>query len=133
MTGTLTLKPVATYSSGTAISKAGTTGTITPGDYQVNPPYTPKIKHLSLEYTSSLEIPMDTYSAGSQADQADRVFYIQPFGYSEVQREAGALHYSFLPQYNAEGELYIGIRDLRPPQDLALLFQLAEGSANPDL
>ena len=31
----------------------------------------------------------------------------------------------------AEGELYIGVRDLHPPQNLALLFQVVDGTANP--
>lgn len=33
---------------------------------------------------------------------------------------------------DASGNLYIGIRDLQPPQNLHMLFQVAEGSENPD-
>lgn len=33
---------------------------------------------------------------------------------------------------DASGNLYIGIRDLQPPQNLHILFQVAEGSENPD-
>ena len=41
-----------------------------------------------------------------------------------------------LPQFRAgsdpaEGELYVGVRDLHPPQNLALLFQVVDGTANP--
>lgn len=100
-------------------------------NYQVNPPYTPKIKQLNVDYTSSIEVLMDAYKLGVQTD---RLFYIRPFGYDEVQPETGPLpYYRLLPQYDYEGELYIGLRGVRAPQNLALLFQMAEGSANPNL
>jgi hypothetical protein len=98
--------------------------------YQVNPPYTPKIKSLSVDYTSSTEVVLATYQAGAEIDQ---LFHIQPFGYDELQPEPQTSRYCFLPQYDNEGELYIGVRDVYPPQNLAVLFQLAEGSADPDL
>jgi hypothetical protein len=60
------------------------------------------------------------------------MFHIQPFGYSEIHPDSDE-HYQFLPQYDNEGELYIGIERLQPPQNLSLLFQMAEGSADPDL
>ena len=94
--------------------------------YKVNPPYTPKIKSLKLDYSAAVEIVMANYKPESQID---RIFHIQPFGVSEIAPDQSV----FLPQYNYEGELYIGIQDVHPPQNLSLLFQMAEGSANPDL
>ncbi len=104
--------------------------TVDAAQYQVNPPYTPKIKSLSVDYTSSTEVMLTTYQTGAEIDQ---IFHIQPFGYDEVQPEPQTLRYYFLPKYDNEGELYIGFRDLSPPQNLAILFQMAEGSADPDL
>lgn len=99
--------------------------------YQVNAPYTPKIKQLTVDYSASIEIMMEGYTPGLQVD---RVFHIQPFGYAELQPEmAPSPHTRFLPQYDNEGELYIGLQGVQAPQNLALLFQMAEGSANPDL
>jgi hypothetical protein len=109
-----------------AIALSEENGDVTAANYQVNPPYTPKIKSLKLDYNAAVEIVMADYKPGSQTD---RIFYIQPFGFSEIMPEQPF----FLPQYNYEGELYIGIRDVHPPQNLSLLFQMAEGSANPDL
>jgi hypothetical protein len=114
----------------TAMANKQADETIKAEDYQVNPPYTPKIKKLSLDYTSSAEIITKVYRPGSQID---RIFHIHPFGYHEIQPESDNQHYLFLPQYDHEGELYLGIRDAQPPQNLSLLFQMAEGSANPDL
>nr|VFK62403.1 MAG: Baseplate J-like protein [Candidatus Kentron sp. UNK]VFK70490.1 MAG: Baseplate J-like protein [Candidatus Kentron sp. UNK] len=100
--------------------------------YQVNPPYTPKIKTLGVSYSASVEVALDTYETGTQAD---RLFHIHPFGIHEARAPRGedAEGFSFLPQYPNEGELYIGIAGAWPPQNLALLFQVAEGSANADL
>ncbi|MCB0207855.1 MAG: baseplate J/gp47 family protein [Anaerolineae bacterium] len=113
----------------TAISK-GEGSALVAEHYQVNPPYTPTIKQMSLGYAASVEIRMAAYKPESQVD---RIFHIQPFGYSEVEPEALTGHYPFLPQYHYEGELYIGIQEVHPPQNLSFLFQMAEGSANPDL
>ncbi len=98
--------------------------------YQVNPPYTPKIKSLSIGYAASVEIVMDAYRRGAQDDRID---HIHPFGAGEILPELEGNRYGLLPRYDNEGELYIGIRDLQPPQTLTLLFQMAEGSGNPDL
>ena len=38
-----------------------------------------------------------------------------------------------LSEYNFEGELYIGLRNVQAPQNVALLFQMAESSADPNL
>ncbi len=100
-------------------------------NYQVNAPYTPKIKQLTVDYDASTEIVMKDYTPGLQAD---RLFHIQPLGYGEMQPDTGpSPHVRFLPQYDNEGELYIGLEGVQAPQNLALLFQMAEGSANPDL
>lgn len=97
--------------------------------YQVNPPYTPKIKSLTLDYTAAAELVLDP-AAG--AASALRVFHVQPFGYAELAADPVLPGRPFLPQYDFEGELYIGLRNVAAPQNVSLLFQVAEGSANPD-
>lgn len=99
--------------------------------YQVNAPYTPKVKQLTVDYSASIEIMMEGYTPGLQAD---RLFHIQPFGYAELRPDLElSPHARFLPQYDDEGELYIGMQGVQAPQNVALLFQMAEGSADPDL
>ena len=98
--------------------------------YIVNAPYTPKIKHLSLGYSATLEIDL---SKTDLATLEDSLYHIEPFGYRNLAGIDPKIGPFFLPQFDNEGELYIGIRDLAPPQSLSLLFQLAEGSADPDL
>lgn len=104
--------------------------TVTAANYQVKPPYTPRIKTFLVDYTASTEVVLD---AASGDLRADRLFHIHPFGASPLEAEADARGTRFLPRYNHEGELYIGIRNAKPPETVSLLFQMAEGSADPDL
>lgn len=126
-------------------------------------PYTPAIESLSIDYTTSAEValpeekrtrfaqdPLPPPAAKPAADteEAGHLLHLHPFGYSPVatsgawRKIAGdeegkiiteKMFFPFLPRYEAEGELYLGISNLAPPQTLSLLFQMAEGSANPDL
>ncbi len=100
-----------------------------PQPYAINAPYTPAIKSLRLGYSSALEIDP---SGDDFSQQPDHLYHVEPFGFRDL--SAGpAQPFSFLPQFENEGELYIGIHNLKPPQSLALLFQMAEGSADPSL
>lgn len=113
-----------------AIANKKENDTIDANIYQVNPPYTPKIKKLDVHYSASLELRLADYTPKGVED---RIFHIHPFGYHEVQPQPSGEGCSFLPEYAAEGELYIGIDGAKPPQKVSVLFQMAEGSANPDL
>ncbi len=103
--------------------------TISAADYKVNPPYTPKLKTLTVDYTASLEIRGENSGSGS----IDQIFHIHPFGYSYMAADPTPAGFSFLPRYENQGELYIGLQNTDAPQNVAFLFQAAEGSADPDL
>ena len=105
------------------------------------PPYTPEVKTISLNYTSSVEI--DLPSSPTQ-QESDKVFQIHPFGYYvDIQNSFGyADQYDpenpedkkyLLPQYENEGRLYIGLRNLKPPQNISILFQMIPGSGDKEL
>jgi hypothetical protein len=103
--------------------------------YQVNPPYTPQLGALEIDYTSSLEIDL---SAEDVAEEG-RILHVHPFGTHDalVERDESVEHSAegvpFLPRYEDEGELLIGLDGVRAPQTVTLFFQMAEGSADPDL
>ena len=99
-----------------------------PTAYIINTPYTPKIKRLTMGYSATLEMDLTTTDLSAQAD---KFYHVEPFGYRDLMRNE-AKAYPFLPQYQNEGELFIGIKNLNAPQSLSLLFQMAEGSADPD-
>ncbi|MBT9314475.1 baseplate J/gp47 family protein [Leptothoe spongobia] len=98
----------------------------------VYPPYTPEIKAISLDYKASVEIDL---SASPPEHALDQIFQLHPFGYVDIFRTCGDDdgHFFLLPQYDLAGELFIGVRDLQPPQLLTVLFQMVAGSADVEL
>ncbi|MGD1951212.1 MAG: baseplate J/gp47 family protein [Leptolyngbyaceae cyanobacterium] len=101
-------------------------------DLVVYPPYTPKIKGISLDYQASAEIDL---RAETDSAPAGKIFQLHPFGYVDLQQTAQEIpgRYFLLPQNDTEGSLFIGLRGVQPPQSLTLLFQLVSGSGNADL
>lgn len=91
--------------------------------YRVDPPYTPMLKQLSVNYRSSIELDP------ANPSPVDRLLHVHPFGEAPIVPEDPGL----LPRYDQAGELYIGLRDLDAPQQVSLLVQLAEGTSDPDL
>jgi hypothetical protein len=101
-------------------------------------PYTPVIASLTLDYLSTVTIPLQALDT---SEPADKYYHLYPFGCRQVDRnrlKAVPLLCQFksladnTPREN-EGELYIGLTGLKPRQNLSLLFQVAEGSADPEL
>lgn len=95
--------------------------------YQVNAPYTPKLKRLSVDYTASSEGP-----ASADAPWL-RLLHVHPFGAHALAADELRDGCALLPEQEAEGELFIGLAGVQAPQRLSLLLQLAEGSADPDV
>src|SRR5207245_7934523 len=98
------------YSNSITIGKAISSATPTNVDITpLNPPYTPKLKSFTVNYTASFEIDINTYTTNHE----DSLFHINVFGYSTptIQTTAStniAVNWVyFLPQFENEGELYI--------------------------
>lgn len=101
-------------------------------DYVLNPPYTPKLKSLVVDYSASAE---QAAVAEDGAVQAATLHHLLPFGQMPLQPGAGwaiGADVPLLPVCDAEGELCIGLAGVQAPQRLSLLIQAAEGSADPD-
>jgi hypothetical protein len=101
-----------------------------------NEPYTPVIRSLYLDYTAKADVDLTTDSTAP-----DRFLHIYPFGYKPVPSQEDEIVH-LLPRFEYttgddseenNGELYIGLADLAPPQNLTILLQVAEGSADPEL
>lgn len=91
---------------------------------QLPPPYVPKLSEISVSYRSSQSI--DDFRRPSEFLE---LHHLHPFGYTGF--GSGHETAAFLPRYDNEGELYIGLEGHTLPQMLSLLFQMAEGSADP--
>ncbi|MCP4665092.1 MAG: hypothetical protein GY849_01905, partial [Deltaproteobacteria bacterium] len=96
---------------------------------RVNPPYTPEVQSLTFGYRASARI---DYGAEERASTIDRFYHMHPFGCVDLgdvkEGEDHARVFHLLPQYDDEGYLYVGVKDLFQPQELSILFQMASGS-----
>lgn len=95
-------------------------------DFQVEPPYTPKLQLLRFAYASSLELRFDREL--DREPTLDRVAHVHPFGEQAID---GRLRPPLFPPYDGAGELYLGLRGVNAPERVSLLFQVAEGTSNP--
>ncbi len=99
------------------------------------PPYTPKLTSFMVDYESAAELDTGTWTNASETT----LFHIHTFGYTKLHDASASSGIqvtepvNFLPHYQYAGELYIGMSHINAPQNLSLFFQLAEGSADPEL
>jgi hypothetical protein len=97
-------------------------------------PYTPVMKEIFLGYSSSVKIDLTAVDSDEKTEQ---FFHVEAFGVAE--RTAYKLpnglpgKTTLFPTNNNEGSLFIGLEDLDAGQNVSMLFQVAEGSADPDL
>jgi hypothetical protein len=101
----------------------------------------PMATALTMSYTASTSLAL--YSAKKPAFEAraGRFFHLGPFGTGEQQPYlTGGDSVALLPQFSfvrgndtlkSEAEFYIGVAGLDPPQSIAVLFQVVDGTANP--
>lgn len=114
------------------------TGATDPGP---RPPQGPIAASLTLSYESSTTLPLNTATASAFQSRQGRFFHLGPFGTAE--RHAYLCRGGMVPllppfgfmrgamALGSEAECYIGLSGLLPPQNLSLLFQVADGTANP--
>ncbi|WP_147920706.1 baseplate J/gp47 family protein [Pontibacter qinzhouensis] len=100
------------------------------------PPYIPKVQSIFLNYEASA-----TTTFASDGSQAIRLLHLYPFGYAAIgkaQAEEGKV--DLLPQFrhgDADepvdhiAEFYIGLQGAVPGQRVEVLFQVLEGSTDP--
>jgi len=114
-----------------AFSKSSNGGT----PVVLNEPYTPALRAVTLSYQAhSGEAVLDTIEEPAFSGADVRFFQAGPFG----QRRAHAYlrqsrHVPLLPEFENEGELLLGLSGLTAGDSVSLLFQVAEGSADPTL
>ncbi|UYQ93537.1 hypothetical protein MKQ68_00285 [Chitinophaga horti] len=102
-------------------------------------PYTPLIKTFSFNYTASTNVvALDTNSFGAYNTRGIQFFSVDVFGVAEQHRylkgslQATSVNVHLLPQYEEGGAFYIGLEKAAHGQSVSCLFQLAEGSADPE-
>ncbi len=113
-------------------------GSAEPAPVTLNEPYTPTMQSISLGYTaSSDDVKISSILPDDFANPDLQFFHLSYFG---AMREHGYQRQQFqlvpevplLPDYTYDGELLIGFQDLKGGDSVSVLFQVAEGSAEPD-
>jgi hypothetical protein len=124
-----------------------------PGGNIPNAPHVPLIAELTLSYKAHETIEFHKKGVNDYVDRVEQLFQVWPFGRREIWPVADAdkpgevpVERRLLPHFEvsdpdgnsrtAEGSLYIGLNGLdlsAGSQNLALLIQVAEGSADPEL
>jgi len=107
----------------------------------LNEPYTPSIRRLALSYTAqSAEARVGSTAVEDYAQRDLQFFHVgvfgqaQEHGYQRAQLDfVSDTRVPLLPAYNDDGELLIGVTGVGGGDSLSVLFQAAEGSADPDL
>jgi len=103
------------------------------------PPLGPFASAISFDYVAAQEIDLNASDIPTFTDRKAKFFHLGPFGHAErhhlLKDGSPDEKVHLLPQFDFQNdgaaELYIGIANLRPPQNLSLLFQVADGTANP--
>jgi len=91
-----------------------------------NTPFVPVMKSLSMGYSAKTTIDYTSNQNNSDNIPED-VFHIHPFGYEHTFNKGKINNSDFIPSFEEDGYLYIGLNNLKPPQQLSIYFELAEG------
>jgi hypothetical protein len=95
-------------------------------DLLPNPPYTPLLDELTLSYKA--EASLNTASSGYSSEHATvSLFRQHPFGTEKI----SDVEPSIFPDYSMR-TLFIGLKEMEPGSNVTLLFQVDEGSENPE-
>ncbi|MEY2632712.1 MAG: hypothetical protein RIR00_1366, partial [Pseudomonadota bacterium] len=90
-----------------------------------NPPYTPSLGGLSLNYSASLRIPVHQ---SSHSDSSDRLYHLHPFGV-ETLRLATSSDTTLLPRLSHDANLLLGLDAEALSGPLSLYFHLRDDSS----
>ena len=103
-------------------------------------PYTPTLRGLTLGYAATTdEVPVSSGGVADLASADAQFFHVHPFGPSREQRylreQAGAASkdITLVPALPVDGALLVGLTGVSANDSVSLLFQVAPGSADPDL
>ncbi len=91
------------------------------------PAFTPQIRSMSLDYESTTSISVkENFQAGEGNSGSGEIFHLHPFGFSKIFPNKAEKNVFVAPSYNIQGELYMGLTDVKPPQVVSVLFEMLD-------
>lgn len=120
------------------------TGHIDVGSLLLETPYQPNLKSFQASYRTHFDMELKNgRMAEVGGDENARIYHYLPFGYLDLTTapyDANNLSATdsrnirmLLPQFDFQGEFFLGLSQLQAPQILSLLFRVSEGTASADL
>lgn len=94
-----------------------------------NPPYTPLINRITLDYTARSVMDVEQDVPASRDDFSEKFFHLHPFGMETVYPPDKKRFITVLPPYGYDGNLFIGFTACNPGGILTLYFSLKEDSS----
>lgn len=91
---------------------------------EINQPYTPVIEQLVLNYNTE-EIRFSNH-------ETDQFYHVTHYGQNPIALSGKDALSPLFPQFQNEGEFYLGLTGVEIPQTVSMLFQFAEGSGDAD-
>lgn len=92
-----------------------------------NPPYTPLIGAISVNYKAASQISLERIASTEEGLRKEKVFHLHPLGFESLSPRAyGKIH--LVPRYETDGNLFIGLTATRLSGLLTLFFHLREDS-----
>lgn len=88
-------------------------------------PKVPVIQSLVMDYSVTQKY---NFNASDDALNVLEYYHLLPFGYEKLSPKSSL---SLIPDLPQKGEIYIGFENAQPGNGLSILFQMAEGTANP--
>lgn len=88
-------------------------------------PKVPVIQSLVMDYSVTQKY---NFNASDDALNVLEYYHLLPFGYEKLSPKSSL---SLIPDLPQKGEIYIGFENAQPENGLSVLFQMAEGTANP--
>lgn len=92
-----------------------------------NSPYTPLVNAISINYKAVSSISLERVASAGEDQAQEKMFHLHPLGLEALSPKAyGAMH--LVPQYEADGNLFIGVSATKLSGLLTLFFHLREDS-----
>lgn len=91
------------------------------------PAFAPQVKSISLDYEATAKVLMrESSQATNENTCGEALFHIYPYGSMKVLPNTDVDCVRVVPEFNTQGELYLGFTELKPPQVVSVLFEMLD-------
>jgi hypothetical protein len=88
--------------------------------------FTPQIRSISVDYESISVLSMKENFTTEEEKATGKIFHLHPYGSTKVFPNKSIKQINVIPSYEAQGELYLGLKDVNPPQQVSILFEMLD-------